>query len=92
MVKTSKESFADMTFQLYDPATQEFFSPTDPSKRSKTPLPLDGRMPDLYISPSGKALMADGRIVPVQGAGQPNLQGRVSCGWVGGGHFVPAKP
>jgi hypothetical protein len=92
VVKTSAESFALMTYQLYDPSTAEFFSPIDPAQRAKTPLPQQPRLPDLYISPTGKAMMGEGRIIPVPGFGQPNLQGRVSCGWVGGGHFVGSKP
>jgi|GEM_PF-3552765 hypothetical protein len=74
--------------QLYDPKTKRFFNPRTKNSTSKSPIEEGANLEDVYVSPSGKGIVAGGKVIRF-GHGVVYDKGEHACGWIGGGWFIP---
>lgn len=84
VVGNDRADYYHEQIQVFDPNTRTFFRAADPSERHAAPLAADEPEGDLLLAPSAGAYTLDGRVVHME-QGLVFDQGRLSCGWAGGG-------
>jgi len=93
IIENSRGDFFNETTQLYDPRSKMFFDPITQDKAT-TPLPLNrasgsasgSSFEYAYIAPNASAYSQDGKVVSFEHG--VLFEGELSCGWVGGGHYI----